>query len=69
VQRKDDIAVRIQRRHPAKDVVVFIRIAQEDPYAFKGPKITSFYRRFTVSVGYLIKTKNKRLGLALILYD
>ena len=36
VQRKDDIAVRIQRRHPAKDGVVFIRIAQEDPYAFKG---------------------------------
>jgi len=69
VQRKDDIAVRIQRRHPAKDGVVFIRIAQEDPYAFKGHKIITFYRRLTVSVRYVIKTKNRRLGSALILYD
>lgn len=38
VQRKDYIAFRIQRRHLAKDGVVFIRIAQEDLYAFKGPK-------------------------------
>ena len=37
-QRKDDIATTMHRRHPVKDGVVFIGVAQEKAYAFKGRK-------------------------------
>ena len=37
-QRKDDIAARMRKKNPVKDGVVFIGIAQEKAYAFKGRK-------------------------------
>ena len=37
-KRKDDIAATMRRRHPVKDGVVFIGVAQEKAYAFKGRK-------------------------------
>jgi len=37
-QRKDDIAAQMRRKHPVKDGVVFIGVAQEKAYAFKGRK-------------------------------
>lgn len=37
-QRKDDIAIKMRRRYPVKDGVVFIGIAQEKTQAFKARK-------------------------------
>lgn len=37
-QRKDDIAATMRQRHPVRDGVVFIGVAQEKAYAFKGRK-------------------------------
>ena len=37
-QRKDDVAAQMWQKHPVKDGVVFIGIAQEKAYAFKGRK-------------------------------
>jgi hypothetical protein len=37
-ERKDDIAAKMRRRCPVKNGVVFIGIAQEKAYAFKGRK-------------------------------
>jgi len=36
--RKDDIAAKMRRKYPVKNGVVFIGIAQEKAYAFKGRK-------------------------------
>ncbi len=37
-ERKDDIAAQMRRKYPVKNGVVFIGIAQEKAYAFKGRK-------------------------------
>ncbi len=37
-ERKDDVAAKMRRKRPVKDGVVFIGIAQEKAYAFKGRK-------------------------------
>jgi len=37
-ERKDDVAAKMRKRHPVTDGVVFIGIAQEKAYAFKGQK-------------------------------
>jgi len=37
-QRKDDVATKMRRKHSVKDGVVFIGVAQEKAYAFKGQK-------------------------------
>ena len=37
-QRKDDIAAKMRRKNPIKNGVVFIGVAQEKAYAFKGRK-------------------------------
>jgi len=37
-QRKDDVAAQMRRENPVKDGVVFIGVAQEKAYAFKGRK-------------------------------
>jgi hypothetical protein len=37
-QRKDRIAQKMRRRRPVKDQVVFVGVAQEKAYAFKGAK-------------------------------
>ncbi len=38
-ERKDDVAATIRKRYPRKEGVVFIGVAQEKAYAFKGRKI------------------------------
>ena len=37
-ERKDDVAAKMRRKYPVKDGVVFIGVAQEKAYAFKGRK-------------------------------
>jgi len=57
-QRKDDIAAKMRKKSPVKDGVVFIGIAQEKAYAFKGRKKTQRgyvgfdYSRQSVYVNY-----------------
>lgn len=57
-ERKDDIAAQMRRKYPVKNGVVFIGIAQEKAYAFKGHKKTQKgyvgfdYSRQSVFVNY-----------------
>jgi len=57
-QRKDDIAAKMRKKSPVKDGVVFIGIAQEKAYAFKGRKkrqrgyVGFDYSRQSVYVNY-----------------
>ena len=57
-ERKDDIAAKMRRKYPAKNGVVFIGVAQEKAYAFKGRKKTQKgyigfdYSRQSVFVNY-----------------
>jgi hypothetical protein len=37
-ERKDDVAAKMRRKYPVKHGVVFIGVAQEKAYAFKGRK-------------------------------
>ena len=57
-ERKDDVAAKMCRKRPVKDGVVFIGIAQEKAYAFKGRKkkqrgyVGFDYSRQSVYVNY-----------------
>ena len=57
-ERKDNIAAKMRRKYPAKNGVVFIGVAQEKAYAFKGRKkiqkgyVGFDYSRQSVFVNY-----------------
>ena len=57
-ERKDEIAAKMRRKYPAKNGVVFIGVAQEKAYAFKGRKkrqkgyVGFDYSRQSVFVNY-----------------